>query len=53
MESNFYEKIDLEFFELSQKCLSLPIQEAKVEWKQKNRYSNNQPCTIKAIYFIG
>ena len=51
MDSNFYKKIDLEFLELSNKCSSLPIEETKAEWKGKNRYSDNQPCTFLILNF--
>ena len=46
MDSNFYEDMEFEFLELSHKCSSLPNEEVKAEWKEKNRYSNNQPCTF-------
>ena len=46
MSTIFYENIDLEFLELKHKCSYLPNEEAKAEWKEKNRYLNNQPCTF-------
>lgn len=49
---NFYETIDLEFLKLSHKCLSLPVEETMTEWKEKNRYSNNQPCMFLYFTFI-
>lgn len=49
MPPNFYDNVEEEFLELSHKCSSLPNEETRAEWREKNRYSNNQPCTLLQI----
>jgi protein tyrosine phosphatase len=54
MKFEFNENIILkEFIELALKCQTLPdTTNIKPEWKQKNRYSNIQPCKIRHILKI-